>query len=75
MNLLRRILGIVWILLGIAAGYYLLVSQAIPKFGTGSTEDLVPAIIYSFILAPIITGGMFIFGLYAFQGEYDQEKN
>lgn len=73
MNLLRRILGIVWILLGIAAGYYLLVSQAMPKFATGTTEDLVPAIIYSFILAPIIIGGMFIFGLYAFQGEYDLE--
>lgn len=73
MNVLRKVLGIVWILMGIAAGYYLLVSQAIPQFGTGSTEDLVPAIIYSFILAPIITGGMFVFGLYALQGEYDLE--
>ena len=73
MNFIRKILGIVWIIIGLLAGYYLIVSQAIPKFGTGSTEDLVPAIIYCFILAPIITGGMFIFGLYAFQGEYHQK--
>ncbi|ADY50855.1 hypothetical protein Pedsa_0270 [Pseudopedobacter saltans DSM 12145] len=71
MNAIRRFLGIVWMIVGIVAGYYLLVSQAIPKFGTGTTEDLVPAIIYSFILAPIITGGMFVFGLYCLQGEYD----
>jgi len=71
MNSVRKILGIVWILVGLIAGYYLLVSQAIPKFGTGSTEDLVPAIIYTFILAPIISGGMFVFGLYCLQGEYD----
>jgi len=71
MNALRRFLGIVWMIVGAVAGYYLLVSQAIPKFGTGTTEDLVPAIIYSCILAPIITGGMFVFGLYCLQGEYD----
>ena len=74
MNIIRRIFGIVWIIVGIAAGYYLFVSQALPKFSTGSSEDMVPAIIYSFILAPIITGGMFVFGLYALQGEYNQEK-
>ena len=31
MNQIRRIMGIVWILLAIVAGYYLIVSQAIPK--------------------------------------------
>lgn len=71
MNNIRRFLGIVWMIIGLVAGYYLLVSQAMPKFGTGATEDLVPAIIYSCILAPIITGGMFVFGLYCLQGEYD----
>jgi hypothetical protein len=73
MNLLKKILGVVWMCLGIYGGYYLVVSQAFPKFGTGNTEDLVPAIIYCFILAPIVTGGMFVFGLYAWQGEYNEE--
>jgi hypothetical protein len=71
MNTLKRILGLVWILLGLAAGYYLIASQAVPQFSSGKSEDLVPAIIYTFILAPIITGGLCIFGWYALKGEYD----
>lgn len=72
MNKLRRILGILWILLGLAGGYYLIINQAIPKFNSDKSEDLIPAIIYAFILTPIIVGGLLIFGKYALQGEYDQ---
>jgi hypothetical protein len=72
MNTIRRIFGIVWILLALAAGYYLIVNQAIPKFSSDKPEDLIPAIIYAFILTPIIVGGLFIFGKYALQGEYDR---
>ena len=74
MNKARRILGILWILLGLAGGYYLIINQAIPKFNSDKSEDLIPAIIYSFILTPIIVGGLLIFGKYALQGEYDQEN-
>ncbi|WP_028296248.1 DUF6814 family protein [Olivibacter sitiensis] len=74
MDGLRRILGFVWILLGLAAGYYFLVSQAIPQFQSDNSEDLVPAIIYTFVLTPIITGGLIVFGVYALQGEYDRRK-
>jgi len=72
MNAIKRILGVVWIGLGLVAGYYLIVSQAIPEFTSGKTEDLVPAIIYTFVLMPIITGGLCIFGWYALRGEYDE---
>ena len=72
MNKLRRILGVLWILLGLAGGYYLIINQAIPKFNSDKSEDLIPAIIYAFILTPIIVGGLLIFGKYAWQGEYDQ---
>ena len=72
MNKLRRILGILWILLGLAGGYYLIINQAIPKFNSDKSEDLIPAIIYAFILTPIIVGGLLIFGKYGLQGEYDQ---
>lgn len=72
MNKLRRILGIVWMLLGLAGGYYLIINQAVPKFNSTKSEDLIPAIIYAFILTPIIVGGLLIFGKYALQGEYDQ---
>ena len=71
MDTIKRILGVVWIILGLVAGYYLIISQSIPQFTSGRSEDLVPAIIYTFILMPIITGGLCIFGWYALKGEYD----
>jgi nitric oxide reductase large subunit len=70
MNAIKKLLGIIWIGLGLAAGYYLLINQAIPKFETGKQEDLIPAIIYTFVLAPIIVGGLGIFGYYSLTGEY-----
>jgi len=71
MNQIRKILGFVWIILAVAAGYYLIVSQAIPKFESPKPEDRIPAIIYAFILTPIIVGGLSVFGYYALKGEYD----
>ncbi len=72
MNKLKRLLGFVWILLGLAGGYYLIINQAIPKFKSDKTEDLIPAIIYAFVLTPIVVGGLLIFGKYALEGEYDE---
>ena len=71
MNLIKRILGIVWIGLGIGAGIYLIYFQAVPLWAKGG-NDLVPAIIYTFVLAPLISIGMSLFGFYAFQGEFDK---
>jgi hypothetical protein len=71
MNLIKRILGIVWIGLGIGAGIYLIYFQAIPLWAKGG-NDLVPAIIYTFVLAPLISIGMSLFGFYALQGEFDK---
>ena len=70
MNLIKRILGIVWIGLGIGAGIYLIYFQAFPFWPKGG-NDLVPAIIYTFVLAPLISIGMSLFGFYALQGEFD----
>ncbi|UAJ14683.1 DUF6814 family protein [Aquirufa lenticrescens] len=70
MNLIKRILGIVWIGLGIGAGIYLIYFQAVPLWAKGG-NDLVPAIIYTFVLAPLISIGMSLFGFYSFQGEFD----
>jgi nitric oxide reductase large subunit len=73
MNAIKRLLGVVWIAIGIAAAYFLLIDQAIPKFETGKQEDLIPAIIYTFVLAPIIVGGLGIFGYYSLTGEYSDK--
>lgn len=71
MNQVRKFMGIVWMALAVVAGYYLIVSQAIPKFESPKPEDKIPAIIYAFILTPIIVGGLLIFGYYAITGEYE----
>ena len=70
MNLIKRILGIVWIGLGIGAGIYLIYFQAVPLWAKGG-NDLVPAIIYTCVLAPLISIGMSLFGFYSLQGEFD----
>ncbi|MFM1913561.1 MAG: hypothetical protein RIR51_1404, partial [Bacteroidota bacterium] len=64
MNQLKKILGILWIALGIVAGYYLFVNQALPLWGKGG-NDLVPAIIYTFILMPLVSTSMIIFGYFS----------
>jgi hypothetical protein len=78
MDNLKKILGIVWILMGIAAGYYLIVNQALEMWKLGlydvaKIEKLVLAIIYTFILTPIIVSGMIYFGIYCLQNEYKKE--
>lgn len=73
MNAIKKILGIVWIDLAQLAGYYLIINQAIPKFESGKPEDMIPAIIYTFVLAPIIVGGLGIFGYYSLTGEYSDK--
>lgn len=75
MNTSRKYAGLIWIFLGLFAGYYLIISQAIPKFESPKPEDLIPAIIYAFILAPIIIGGLVIFGYYALTGEYEIQED
>ncbi len=71
MNVLKRLLGIFWMVLGVATGLYLVYFQAMPLWAKGG-NDLVPAIIYTFILAPFISIGMSLFGYYALKGEFDQ---
>lgn len=71
MKKIKRLLGIVWIALGLVAGYYLIINQSMPKFSSEKSDDLIPAIIYAFVLTPIIVGGLLIFGKYCLQGEYD----
>ena len=70
MNAIKRILGIVWILIGIGAVYYLIVNQAVMLWNKGG-ENIIPAIIYTVILCPMIAGALGTFGLYSIKGEFD----
>jgi len=74
MDSLKRILGIVWIALALAAAYFCIFTFGIPKVSSGKQEDLVFGIVILFVLTPIIVGGLFTFGLYALQNEYSDAK-
>ena len=70
MNTIKKILGIVWILLALATAYFGIAVLGLPKIASGNQEDLVFGIIIMGVLTPIITGGLLIFGKYALEGEY-----
>jgi hypothetical protein len=71
MKALKRILGVLWMALAVAAAYFCIFEFGLPKFTSGKQEDLVFGIIILFILTPLIVLGLGIFGLYAVKGEYD----
>ncbi|MDR6513880.1 DUF6814 family protein [Chryseobacterium camelliae] len=74
MNGIKKILGLVWIGIALLVGYFGITVLGIPKISSGKQEDLVFGIIILFVLMPIISGGMAIFGYYALTGEYSDEK-
>ncbi|MCL1668820.1 hypothetical protein M2T82_12165 [Elizabethkingia ursingii] len=74
MNGLKKTLGILWIAIALIVGYFGITVMGIPKITSGKQEDLVFGIIILFVLTPIVSGGMAIFGYYALTGEYSDDK-
>lgn len=71
MKQLKKIMGLVWMLIAPLV-IYTLVSGAVANIGQG-IKDInkpVPWIIIIIIFTPIAVG-LFIFGYYAFRGEYE----
>ncbi len=75
MNTIKKILGVIWILLALVVAYYGIVYFGVPKLSSDRQEDLVFGIIICFILLPIVSGGLLIFGIYAVQGEYELNQD
>lgn len=74
MDGLKKILGIIWILLALVVLYFGLTVMGIPKLTSGKQEDLVFGIIIVFVLLPIAVGGLGVFGYYALSGDYSEEN-
>lgn len=73
MNQLKRIMGILWMILAPVTIYFL-VMGAIHNIDSTGTRDInkpVPWVIIISIFTPIAIGLM-IFGFYSFKGEYDE---
>ncbi|MBF4466734.1 MULTISPECIES: DUF6814 family protein [Flavobacterium] len=74
MNTIKRILGVLWVILSIAAAYFCVFEFGLPKFLSDKQDDLVFGIIILFILTPLIVLGLGTFGYFSMIGEYDQKK-
>ena len=74
MKQLKRLLGMIWIGLAIAAGYFCIFEFGLPKLLSDKQDDLVFGIIILFILTPLMVTGLGIFGYYALIGEYDNSN-
>lgn len=73
MNSLKKSLGFLWILAGIAV-LALMVTGAVQNIDTAGTRDINNPVIWVIIIAIFtpISIGLIIFGFYAIKGEYDR---
>jgi hypothetical protein len=74
MNTIKRVLGILWVILAVAAAYFCVFEFGLPKLLSDKQEDLVFGIIILFILTPLIVLGLGTFGYFAVIGEYNDNK-
>ena len=74
MDSVKKILGVVWIILAMVVAYFGLTVFGIPKIMSDKQEDHVFGWIILTILMPIIVGGLGVFGWYSATGEYS-DKN
>ncbi len=74
MNSIKRLLGLLWMLIGIASIVILIIVAVIniDLHGTHDINKPIPWIIIIAVFSPIAVGLM-IFGWYAWKGEYDAE--
>ncbi|GAB4018119.1 DUF6814 family protein [Spirosoma koreense] len=73
MDLLKKYLGVVWILLGLYVGYDRII-DSLTKIGSDTLEDRVFGWVVLCVLVPIIVGGLILFGKYALDGEYKSKE-
>ena len=70
MNNIKRWLGIVWLLLGPVAIYFLIKTAAHEIAKKPVLDTKIQWAVFVIVFIPIAIG-MIIFGYYAFKGEYD----
>ncbi|MBQ0117207.1 MAG: hypothetical protein KBS98_04725 [Flavobacterium sp.] len=74
MDQIKRILGVLWLLLAIVVAYYSVFYFGIPKITSEAQEDIVFGVIILCVLTPIISLGLGFFGYFALSGAYDKKE-
>lgn len=71
MNQIKRYAGIIWILLGPVAMFYLIKTAAAEIVANPGVDTKIQWGVFVLVFLPIAIG-MSIFGYYAWKGEYDR---
>ncbi len=71
MNQIKRLAGVLWIILGPVAMYYLIKTAAAEIAAKPEIDTKIQWGVFVTVFLPI-AAGLVIFGYYAFKGEYDQ---
>lgn len=71
MNQLKKALGVVWMVLGPVAIFYLIKTAAAEIAKSPVANTIIQWAVFVVIFIPIAIG-LVIFGYYAFKGEYDR---
>ncbi|WP_281230947.1 DUF6814 family protein [Flavobacterium gelatinilyticum] len=74
MDKIKQALGVLWVILAVAAAYFCVFEFGLPKLLSDQQDDLVFGIIILFILTPLIVLGLGTFGYFAVIGEYNDNK-
>lgn len=74
MDGIKKILGIVWLILAAIIAYYGIGEFGMMKVMSEKQEDQVFGIIIIGVLMPIVVGGLAMFGWYSVKGEYSADK-
>ena len=74
MDEIKKILGIVWLILADVIAYYGIGEFGMMKVMSDKQEDQVFGIIIIGVLMPIVVGGLAVFGWYSLNGEYSANK-
>ena len=74
MDAIKKILGIVWLILAAVIAYYGIGEFGMMKVMSDKQEDQVFGIIIIGVLMPIVVGGLAVFGWYSLNGEYSANK-
>lgn len=74
MDAIKKILGIVWLILAAVIAYYGIGKFGMMKVMSDKQEDQVFGIIIIGVLMPIVVGGLAVFGWYSLNGEYSANK-
>ena len=74
MDAIKKILGIVWLILAAVIAYYGIGEFGMMKVMSDKQEDQVFGIIIIGVLMPIVVDGLAIFGWYSLNGEYSANK-